>query len=316
MDYKPAFLLRNGHFNTIYPSLFRKQTTPAYHREEILTSDQDFLHTDTLQNGHSRLAILCHGLEGSSNSQYMMATASLLSKHNWDVVCMNYRFCSGTINKQKRMYHSGATDDLSTVIEHYKKAYEELALVGFSLGGNLVLKYAGENSGQRDLINQIVAVSVPVDLMAGCINICRPSNYIYHINFLKSLTAKVKQKYAQYPKDIDLGLLKKVKTLYDFDDLFTAPIHGFVDAKDYYTQCSSKQLLKDIDKRTLIINALDDPFLPEECYPYKEVGNNPNIELLTPAYGGHVGFVLRGQKYFWIEQRIASFLNKKSEFHN
>ncbi len=301
----------------MYPTLFRKQPAPAYQRQQVTTPDDDFLDIDTLCQGRSRLAILCHGLEGSSSSQYMMATASILHSNGWDVVCMNYRFCSGKINNSLRMYHSGATDDLDTIVEHYKQDYEELALVGFSLGGNLVLKYAGENATDLDhRIQQVVAVSVPVDLLAGCINICKASNFIYQQNFLKSLKAKVKLKKQQYPDRIDLGLLKKVRTVYDFDDHFTGPIHGFADALDYYTQCSSKQFLSAIDKRTMIINALDDPFLPEECYPYAEASANPNIQLLTPTYGGHVGFVLRGERYFWIEKKIEAFLNKKSESHN
>lgn len=241
----------------------------------------------------------------------MMATASLLSDKGWDVVCMNYRFCSGRINKQVRMYHSGATDDLDTVINHYKEAYQEISLVGFSLGGNLVLKYAGENSGQKaNNIKKIVAVSVPVDLGAGSINISKKSNFLYQNNFLKSLTAKVKEKHQQHPEAIDLDLLSKIKTLYDFDDYYTGPLHGYSDAQDYYTQCSSKQFLSEIDIDSLIINALDDPFLPEACYPYEEAQDNPRLQLETPAYGGHVGFVQRGERYFWIEQRIEAFLNE------
>ena len=297
----------------MYPTLFRKQPTPEYKRQQVLTPDDDFLDIDTLFQNRSRLAILCHGLEGCSTSQYMMATATLLQEKGWDVACINYRSCSGRLNKQVRMYHSGATDDLHTVIEHYKENYEELALVGFSLGGNLVLKYSGDKKYTVDSkIQRVVAVSVPVDLMAGCINICRISNFIYQKNFMKSLTAKVRQKNEQHPDAFDLGLLKKIKTLFDFDDYFTGPIHGFQDAEDYYTRCSSKQFLGGIDRSTLIINALDDPFLPEECYPYEEVNENPNLAMLTPAHGGHVGFVIRGQRYFWIEQTIEAFLNQKN----
>ena len=240
-----------------------------------------------------------------------MATADLLSHRGWDVVCVNYRSCSGRINKQKRMYHSGATYDLDTVIQHYIDKYEQLALVGFSLGGNLVLKYSGERARQLDdRIRQIVAVSVPVDLLAGSLNISKKSNFLYQNNFLKSLTRKIREKHKQFPDDIDLQLLKEIKTLYDFDDFYTGPLHSYKDARDYYAQCSSLQFLRDIDRNTLIINALDDPFLPEACYPYTEAKANPRLQMMTPRYGGHVGFVVRGERYYWIEKRIAAFLNR------
>ena len=207
------------------------------------------------------------------------------------------------------MYHSGATDDLDTIIQHYEADYEEIALVGFSLGGNLVLKYCGENGGQLNAkISKVTATSVPVDLGAGSINISQRHNYIYQKNFLQSLTKKIKAKHLQYPDDIDLALLMKIKTLYDFDDYFTGPVHGFKDAQDYYNQCSSKQFINDIKIPCLILNALDDPFLPEECYPYKETQDNKRVQLLTPTYGGHVGFVSEGE-FYWEEKVINQFLN-------
>ncbi len=305
--------MRNGHLNTIYPTLFRKQPVPDYHREELTTFDDDFLDVDTLFQNNNKLVVLCHGLEGSSQSQYIMATADLLSKSGWDVVCINYRSCSGRINKQRRMYHSGATYDLDTVIKYYIDNYKQLALVGFSLGGNLVLKYSGERAGELDdKIRQVVSVSVPVDLLAGSLNISKKSNFLYQNNFLKSLTLKIKEKHRQFPDNIDLSLLKRIKTLYDFDDYYTGPLHGYKNARDYYAQCSSQQFLGAIDRDTLIINALDDPFLPEACYPYKEVAANPRLQLITPKYGGHVGFVLRGERYFWIEKKIASFLDQSA----
>ena len=207
------------------------------------------------------------------------------------------------------MYHSGATDDLETIIHHYEADYSEIALVGFSLGGNLVLKYCGENGSQLNTkISKVTATSVPVDLGAGSINISQRHNYIYQKNFLQSLTKKIKAKHQQYPDDIDLSLLKKIKTLYDFDDYYTGPVHGFKDASDYYNQCSSKQFIKDIKIPCLILNALDDPFLPQECYPHKEAKDNKHVQLLTPTYGGHVGFVSKGESY-WDEKVINQFLN-------
>ena len=239
----------------------------------------------------------------------MKGTASLLQRNDWDVAAYNYRFCTEDINLQLRMYHSGATDDLDTVVQHYKDHYDEIALVGFSLGGNLVLKYAGENGKSIDTkISKVIALSVPVDLGAGSINISKVHNYIYQKNFLTSLTKKIKAKHQQYPNDIDLSLLKKVKTLFDFDNIYTGPVHGFNDAWDYYTQCSSKQFIRDINIPCLIVNAQDDPFLPEECYPYQEAKDNKLVHLLVPKYGGHVGFVT-SREHYWDEEVINHFLS-------
>ena len=142
--YQPSFLLKSGHFNTIYPTLFRKQEALPFLRKRINTPDDDFLDLDLLQNKNKRVAVLCHGLEGSSSSKYIVGIASLLHQNNWDVVAMNYRSCGEEMNKQARVYHSGATDDLQTVINFIEKDYDEIALVGFSLGGNLSLVYAGQ----------------------------------------------------------------------------------------------------------------------------------------------------------------------------
>jgi len=301
--------LRNGHINTVYPTIFRKQKVPSYLRKEIVTVDNDFIHVDMLKNGYKKLAVLCHGLEGSSSSQYIVATGGLLNANGWDVAAVNYRGCSGVINSQLRMYHSGATDDLACVVNANQGSYDEIILIGFSLGGNLCLKYTGEHSGDLNpKITRTIAVSVPVDLKAGSVNIGKRSNRIYENNFLKTLTEKILKKHEQFPDEIDLSLLKNIKKLYDFDDKFTGPIHGFGNAENYYQKCSSKQFLPFIKIPTLIINALDDPFLPEACYPYEEVKSNDAIELLTPKYGGHVGFVLRNQKYYWIEKTILKWL--------
>lgn len=216
------------------------------------------------------------------------------------------------------MYHSGATDDLGAVIDYFLSAdkydYQEIALVGFSLGGNLVLKYLGEQGNRVDSrLIASVTFSVPTNLHAGSLNIGKKTNYIYEKKFLDSLTEKMKLKHEQYPDDITLELLKDIKTLMDFDDKITGPIHGFQDAIDYYTQCSSEHFIPDIKIDSLIINALDDPFLPEACYPYLLAKKNPSVQFLAPKYGGHVGFTLRGHKHYWAEKVIAGYLNEKSE---
>ncbi len=307
-DYRPSLLLRNGHVNTIYPALYRKQTVD-FHRERIDTPDGDFLDLDCIINGRRKCAILCHGLEGSSQSQYILGVARLLSKNGWDIIAANYRGCSGDDNNKPYAYHSGATYDLDAIINYILPSYDSISLVGYSLGGNLVLKYAGENGDAlTPQIKSIVAVSVPTYLKGGSIQIEKAENWLYKHKFLVSLKEKIKKKHDNFPDRFDIEAVLKVKTIYDFDNLVTAPIHGFDDAEHYYETCSSKYFIKDIKAKTLIINALDDPFLPESCYPHVEARSSEYVNLETPKYGGHVGFSDFGVDHYWIEKRIMEFI--------
>ncbi|MFK7810348.1 MAG: YheT family hydrolase [Saprospiraceae bacterium] len=310
-NYRPGFPFRNPHINTIFPPVFRKIEQPSFVRERLNTVDDDFLDVDWLKKGHRRLAILCHGLEGSSDSQYIKGTANLLHKREWDVLAMNYRSCSGEINLQYRMYHSGATDDLHFVVNEVEIAYEEIVLIGFSLGGNLVLKYS--NDGIYELsqkIKKTVAVSVPVDLGGAAVEIMKPKNKIYERRFLKSLGDKALAKSRQFPDRFPMDNYKKVKNLRDFDEYFTGPIHGFAGAEDYYTRCSALQFLNNVRFPTLILNAQDDTFLSESCYPRDLAKANEFLFLSVPKYGGHVGFTILGADHYWEELQIAAFIER------
>lgn len=313
LEYLPNIFFRNGHVNSIYPTLFRKKIDLSFKRLRIETADNDFLDIDTLKEGNNRLVILCHGLEGSSESHYILGTAGLANSKQWDVAAVNYRGCSGEMNRQRRLYHSGATEDLDFIVQNFAHEYREIALVGFSLGGNLVLKYCGERVNKLNpVIRSVTGISVPCDLAAGSKHIGRPSNFIYEKKFLASLKEKVRMKEKQFPGTFDLEQVDAVNKLYDFDDQFTAPIHGFKDAEDYYGQSNCKQFLKDIRIPCLIISALDDPFLPESSYPFKESGENRNISFIASRYGGHVGFVRPGKKYYWNEIKIMDFISEHS----
>ncbi len=218
------------------------------------------------------------------------------------------------MNKTVRVYHSGATDDLEFVIDQFEERYEEIALIGFSLGGNLSLVYGGQK--EYDILSKITsitAISTPTHLTSASQQISKKSNFIYEQKFLRSLKEKVILKSKLFPEIYTQKKLKKVKTLFDFDNIFTGPIGGFKDAIDYYTKCSSRQFIPRITIPTLIINALDDPFLPKECYPYTEVNQNKKVHLLTPKYGGHVGFAHTQKKYFWSEEMILKFINQNSK---
>lgn len=308
-DYKPPLLFKNRHVNTIYSSLFRKTKPLSFKRKRIETLDDDFLDIDLIENGSRKIVILCHGLEGSSDSKYIQATAKLLSLNGYSVAAMNYRFCSGEINRQLVTYHSGKTDDLHTVINFVLPNYDSVYLVGFSLGGNLILKYNGDGLfSLSPKIKANVAISVPVDLKGSSISLKRCENVLYRWRFLRTLSKKMHLKHQQFPNELDLAPLKKIKTLTDFDDSFTSKINGFKDAEDYYLKASSKQFIHNISKPTLLINALDDPFLSESCFPISEAEENSNFFLMTPIYGGHVGFISKGA-FYWSEIQILNFLN-------
>ena len=307
-DYTPPFLFKNRHFNTIYSSLFRRIEPVSFKRKRIETSDDDFLDIDFIENGSKKIVILCHGLEGSSDSKYIQATAKLLSKNGYSIAAMNYRFCSGEINRQLITYHSGKTDDLHAVINYVLPHYDSVYLVGFSLGGNLILKYNGD--GLFNLSSKVkasVAISVPVDLKGSSIALQRRENTFYNWRFLRTLSKKMHLKHKQFPDDLEIKSLKLIKNLTDFDEYFTSKINGFKDAQDYYFKASSKQFIPNISKPTLLINAMDDPFLSESCFPVSEAKKNSNFNLMTPNYGGHVGFISKGD-FYWSEHQILNFI--------
>jgi predicted alpha/beta-fold hydrolase len=314
MNYKPPRLFFNPHIETIAPAILRRVKHVPYQRERIETPDDDFLDLDWLKNSSEKLVIISHGLEGDSHKPYMRGMAKAFSDNGYDVLAWNYRGCSGEMNRQLRFYHSGATDDLNTVIKFaITQGYENINLVGFSLGGNITLKYLGEN-GINILpeIKKAVVFSVPMNLHSSCLKISEPDNIIYSKRFLRNLKSKVRLKAKQMPDMIKADNLHKINTLMAFDNAYTAPIHGFVDAIDYYTKCSSLYFLEDITTETLIVNALNDPFLAKDCFPIELLDGHKKVILETPTYGGHVGFTAYNkQKMYWSEQRAIAFINGK-----
>ncbi|MEZ4932274.1 MAG: alpha/beta fold hydrolase [Saprospiraceae bacterium] len=309
-NYCPHLPLRNGHLNTIFPALFRQTQPLVYQRERITTPDDDFLDVDFLRQGKSRVAFLLHGLEGSSSSQYIKGAADIFFQNGWDVAMINHRSCSGEMNRQRRMYHSGVTDDPHTVIQRLKKDYDEIVMVGFSLGGNMTLKYLGEWGEKADpILKCAVAISVPIDLHSCSLRIISPSNFIYDKRFLRSLSKKVHLKHKQFPETFKLEHLNQVKNLWDFDEYFTAPLHGFEGAKGYYANCSSLPGLKNIRIPTLLINALDDPMLGEECYPYGYRRGERSLVFHGYNMGGIVSLPFWERNY-WQELEMMEFVKK------
>ena len=310
-QYCPPFLFGNGHIQTIYPVLFRKAPSLVYTRERISTLDDDFLDLDWSTIGSNRLVIISHGLEGNTTRTYVKAMVQAVNDGGWDALAWNYRSCSGEPNRQLRSYHNGATDDLARVIDHAKKGgYKEIALVGFSLGGNLTLVHLGRDQVDP-LVRKAVVFSVPCDLAASAGVLAKPANTLYMKRFLVLLHQKIKDKMAIMPHALnDIGY-EKIKNFKDFDDRYTAPIHGFKNAHDYWEKCASRQFIPAIKIPCLIVNAQDDPFLPRECFPVAEAAANPNITLKMPKSGGHVGFVsFNKRNLYWSEQQTVSFLNR------
>ena len=322
-DYKPPFWLPDGQSQTIFPSLFRKVEGIDYLRERIPTIDGDFLdidfskHNSTIESSNRKqsnrrtvnnsVIILSHGLEGDTSRQYIMGMVKNFNAHGFDCIAWNFRSCSGEMNQTKTFYHSGATDDLETVIKHsLSKDYDKIYLVGFSLGGNLTLKYLGER-GQNlyPEIQRAITFSVPLHLSSSSKKI----GWLYTRRFNRSLINKILEKSQRFPEfQIDISNIAKIKTLKDFDDAYTSQLHGFIDAEDYYERNSSLYFLDKINIPALIINAQNDPFLSEECFPFEKIKSMEKVYFQAPKMGGHCGFYpIDYQGVLWSEKRALEW---------
>ena len=309
--YKAPFLFRSGHLQTIAGAFLRQRHNVALDRERLELDDGDFLDLRWLRKKRSRLAILSHGLEGSAEQGYVRGMAAALHAAGWDVLAWNFRGCGDEPNRLPRFYHSGATDDLRLVIRHAAPAYSDLALLGFSLGGNLILKYLGE-AAPRAAIVAAAAISAPVDLAASARMLDRRwSNRLYLRRFISSLVAKIEAKAVHFPDQVDATGARALRTFGEFDDRYTARLHGFRDAEDYWKQSSARQYLPQITIPTLLLNAQDDPFLAPECFPFPEAEQNPCLFLEAPQSGGHLGFLEFGDGLRpWFEGRVMRFLSE------
>lgn len=315
-NFHPHWLVPGGHLQTVVANLIPFRLRQPDLEERITTPDDDFLMADWYfskdRGTRKRLAILCHGLESHSRAIYMRRLIHCLLEHGWNVLAWNYRGCHGGMNRQLRLYHSGATDDLHTVVGHAlkKEKWDSCGLAGFSLGGNLVLKYSGERDWEFPVRHAgTVGISAPTHLSSAARTLASKENSLYMKNFLSELREKVRAKANQFPGQLDTSRLEECRTFHEFDEYFTAPIHGFASAEDYYQKSSAHHYIESMETRCLLINAKDDPFLSDLCHPEKEAENSSWFHYSGPVSGGHVGFV--GGKLlpeFWIYQRCAAFL--------
>ncbi|RQD64609.1 MAG: alpha/beta fold hydrolase [Desulfonatronovibrio sp. MSAO_Bac4] len=312
--YTPVSPLKNGHIHTIYTTLFRPMPDTAPVRERIDTPDGDFLDIDWHLSPHSGkkgVAVISHGLEGNSRKKYPLGMARRLNQLGLDAVCLNFRCCSGTPNRLPRLYHSGVTDDLDTVIRHViHKGYQRVFPVGFSMGGNQLLKYLGEDPDRvPSQVRAAAALSVPCDLSGSATKLDYGANRFYVLYFMRGLRQKIRLKAEMFPSVVDARNLKKTWSFHDFDNYYTAPLNGFQNAEDYYAKASCLQFLNRIQIPSLVVQSLDDPFLTPSCFPHKQAEGNPLLFLEIPDYGGHVGFHLPGRKnIYWSEYRAGEFL--------
>jgi uncharacterized protein len=307
----PPYFLFNSHAETIIPSIFRK-VVGDYERERLELVDGDFIDIDWMRSNNKKLVIISHGLEGSSERHYSKGMAKYFYDRDWDALAWNCRGCSGVMNRLPRFYHHGATEDIAAVIDHViQLKYEHITLVGFSMGGSMSLKYVGERRGMLPTqVRSAVTFSVPCDLKSSATELDKPSKKFYLNRFLKKLEKKIRAKSALFPEQISTAGLEKIKTFREFDNKYTAPLHGFADADDFYAKASSGPYIHSIEIPTLIVNALNDPFLPDECYPVEIAKNHLNVYLETPSRGGHVGFSLYGTSESWMERRAYEFAER------
>ncbi|HTJ97663.1 MAG TPA: hydrolase [Rhodocyclaceae bacterium] len=313
LSYKAPAWLPGAHLQTVWPLLLRNRLLPQYRREQLDTPDGDFLDIDWI-DGSSRdapLLVLFHGLEGSSASPYAHALMQAVQTQGWRGVVVHFRGCSGRPNRLPRAYHSGDSAEVAWVLAQLqqRQAGAPLFAVGVSLGGNALLKYLGEQgSAARHIVSAAAAVSVPYDLAAADRCLSRGIARLYARHFLKTLIPQALAKAQRFPNQPGLNQperIRNAKTLREFDDAVTAPLHGFRDADDYYTQSSSGQYVARIAVPALLLHALNDPFLPPTEIPVRAT-LPANVHLETSSDGGHVGFV---SGYFpgqlnWLPERL------------
>lgn len=301
----------------MWGKFFRQQQIKDTRVERLKTPDDDFLvlhHLDAPAG--SPILLMLHGLEGSVRSHYIQGLLRDAKERGWRAVVLIFRSCGGELNRARRSYHSGETTDLAFVLEHLQASFRSVPflLAGVSLGGNVLLKYLGEQGpGISSRIKAAAAVSVPYDLARSSRFIDQGFARVYQWNFLRSLRAKAMDKLEQFPDLFEQERFASARSMFDFDELFTAPVHGFAGAEDYYTRSSALGWLENISIKTLLLSAIDDPFLPPQVLDdvQQKAQLNPNLETEFPAHGGHVGFIGGRNPFapvYYLEKRVGEFL--------
>ena len=320
--YTPAWWVPGAHLRTLWGKLVRRPSPLETRVERWPTDDGDELELHRTEPvgkraSHGGRLLVLHGLEGTIRSHYLRGILALAQRRGWTADALIFRTCNGEMTRARRLYHSGETTDLDHVVRRLISAHPEqpLALAGFSLGGNVLLKWLGEQ-GERlpREVRAAAAVSVPYDLERGARHIERGFARVYTRHFLRTLRAKARIKLAREPGLFDAMALERARTLFEFDDAVTAPVHGFEGASDYYRRSSSLGFLRSIRCPTLLLSAYDDPFLPPAVLHEVErsARGNPNLCVEFHQRGGHVGFVAGRAPWaphYYAEERVMRYLD-------
>ena len=309
--YAPARWLFGPNLMTVFGAVLRPGPRVPIRRERWELPDGDFVDVDRLAGPQdSPLLLALHGLEGSSSAHYVRGLLAQARSRGWRALALNFRGCSGDMNRLVRSYHSGETGDLGELVRRARSESDRIAIAGFSLGGNVLVKWLGEQgaSAPRE-IRAAAALSVPFDLAVCAQTLDGPGfwRWVYRTRFLRSLKRKSIEKLGKFPGAADLQRVRRARTLVEFDDALTARLHGFEGATDYYAQSSSAPFVERVRVPLLLLSAEDDPFVPARCIPRPA---NPLVEAEIPAKGGHLGFV-EGPPWsprFYAERRAAEFL--------
>lgn len=318
MLYTPPRWLPGGHLQTIYPSTFLPKPAVRYRRERWEAPDGDFIDIDFVDGQPGRpLLVLFHGLEGSSDSHYSRALMAEVQRRGWHGAIPHFRGCSGEINLAPRFYHSGDTAELDWIIRRMKLRQQDLGAShlyasGVSLGANALLRWLGESQHEAEIVDAACAVSAPLDLAGGGAALASGFNRLYTWVFLRTMRPKCLAKLDQFPGLFDREALLSARDLHAFDNIVTAPLHGYRNTDDYWDRASAKHILNDISVPTLVLNAQNDPFLPARYLPRSAA---PEVVLEYPEQGGHVGFAAGGPpgNLAWLPRRLLHFLEGKSE---
>ncbi|TFW33271.1 YheT family hydrolase [Massilia horti] len=310
MEYRAPAWLPNGHLQTIYPATCIKKPKVTYRRERWEAPDSDFIDVDFVDGlAGQPLVVLFHGLEGSSDSQYARALMAGLAERGWSGAVPHFRGCSGEANRAPRFYHSGDALEIDWIVRRLRWRFPgRLFVAGVSLGGNALLRWLGEFQHQAEIVDAACAVSAPLDLARGGESLSSGFNMLYTRVFLRSLKPKCLAKLERYPGLFDRAAMLAARDLYEFDNIVTAPLHGYRDTDDYWDRASAKHVLRDITVPTLVLNARNDPFFPGVYLPDLA---SKSVRLEYPEHGGHVGFAVGRPpgRIDWLPQRILHFFD-------
>ena len=310
--FAPAWWLPGGHLQTLWSALSRRPAPLAARRERVDLPDGDFIDADWLGES-GPIVIILHGLGGSIDSHYARGLLRAVAARGWRGVVMHFRGCSGEPNRLPRGYHAGDTGDFDAFVRllRAREPHTPLAAAGYSLGGNVLLKWLGEQ-GEAAPLRAAAAVSVPFDLAAATARLMRGFSRVYERRLLRCLQVSLARKRALMDLPWDAAAIAAIGSLREFDERVTAPLHGFRDADDYYSRATCRPYLSRIHAPTLIVHASDDPFMPSDVVPHAhELASSISLDLF--ASGGHVGFVggAPWSPRYWLESRIPEYLATK-----